>query len=129
MNLRQQILRPHAQFRVGNGLRSRFAKLKEVSMSLYKTHLHVGVAAIAMIVLHVPFMGLSDLNPFLWWVLALIFWQGLFGFLTPGVVLQENLEESPTGCMPNFLLGLWSGYSPFFFGHLLADDGTTPYLK
>ena len=88
---------------------------------LNKTHLHVGVCAIALIVLHALFMGISDQNAFLYLVLALIAWQGLFGFFLAWRYSPRDLKKVSYLVHAQFLTGIMIGLFSFF-GHLLVGN-------
>ncbi len=94
---------------------------KKVLNLLNKTHLHVGVAAIAVIALHALFMGLADQNLFLYLVLILIAWQGLFGFFLSWRYSPRTLRKVSYFVHAQFLTGIMIGIFAFF-GHLLAGD-------
>ncbi len=94
---------------------------KKVLRLLNKTHLHVGVAAIAVIVLHALFMGLGDQNLFLYLVLTLIAWQGLFGFFLSWQYSPKGLRKVSYFVHAQFVTGIMIGIFALF-GHLLAGD-------
>ncbi|VAX33638.1 hypothetical protein MNBD_NITROSPIRAE01-2182 [hydrothermal vent metagenome] len=94
---------------------------KKVLQILNKTHLYVGVAAIATISLHVAFMGLFDQNLLLILVFILVLWQGLFGFFISWRYSPRTLRKAAYLVHAQFLSGIAIGIFSFF-GHLLLKD-------
>ncbi len=95
--------------------------LKNVLNFLNKTHLHVGVVAVALTALHAVFMGMSDQNLLLWMVLLLVAWQGLFGFFLSWRYSPRALKKVSYFVHAQFLTGIAIGIFSLF-GHLLAGD-------
>jgi len=95
--------------------------LKTILSLLNKTHLHVGVTAIALVALHALFVGISDQNLLLYGVLVLMAWQGLFGFFISWRYSPKQLRKLSYLVHAQFLTGIMIGIFSFF-GHLLARD-------
>jgi len=69
---------------------------------LNSTHVYVGIAAIAVILLHIAMVGLHPEILFFPAVLALVLWQGLFGFFLTWRFSPQDLKKVSILCMPNF---------------------------
>jgi len=95
--------------------------LKDLLNLLNKTHLHVGIVAVALTALHAVFMGLSGRNLLLWMVLALLAWQTLFGFFLSWRYSPKSLRKVSYFVHAQFLTGITIGIFSLF-GHLLAGD-------
>jgi len=95
--------------------------LKKMLRLLNKTHLYVGIIAVAAICLHVSFMGLMDQNLLLLFVFLLVFWQALFGFFLSWRYSSKELRKVSYLVHAQFISGIMIGIFTFF-GHLLAED-------
>jgi len=95
--------------------------LKKLLQFLNKTHLYVGVTAVAAISLHGAFMGLQDQNLLLLLVLVLVIWQALFGFFLSWRYSPRELRKMSYLVHAQFLSGIMIGIFAFF-GHILAGD-------
>ena len=95
--------------------------LKKLLQFLNKTHIYVGITAVAAIVLHAGFMGLTDQNLLLILVFALVLWQAVFGFFLFWRYSPRELRKVSYLVHAQFLSGIMIGIFAFF-GHLLAGD-------
>ena len=88
---------------------------------LNRTHVYVGVAAIAVILLHIAMVGLHAEILFFPAVLALVLWQGVFGFFLTWRFSPEELKKASYVVHAQFFTGIMIGIFSVF-GHLLLDD-------
>ena len=88
---------------------------------LNSTHVFVGVAAIAVILLHIAMVGLHADILFFPAVLALVLWQGLFGFFLSWRYSPQDLKKAAYVVHAQFFTGIMIGIFSLF-GHLLLDD-------
>ena len=88
---------------------------------LNSTHVFVGVAAIAAILLHIAMVGLYAEILFFPAVLALVLWQGMFGFFLTWRFSPQDLKKASYVVHAQFLTGIMIGIFSVF-GHLLIDD-------
>ncbi len=88
---------------------------------LNTTHVYVGIAAIAVIVLHIAMVGLHAEILFFPVVLALVLWQGVFGFFLTWRFSPQDLKKASYVVHAQFLTGIMIGIFSVF-GHLLIDD-------
>jgi len=95
--------------------------LKRMLRFLNKTHLYVGIMAVATICLHVSLMGLMDQNLLLLLVLLLVIWQALFGFFLSWRYSPKELRKVSYLVHAQFISGIMIGIFAVF-GHLLAGD-------
>jgi len=95
-----------------------FSKLLSL---LNRTHNYVGIAAVAVIGLHIAMMGLP-LN--IWFfpaVLALVIWQALFGLFLSWRYSPAELKKFSYLVHAQFATGILIGVFALF-GHLLVDN-------
>lgn len=88
---------------------------------LNTTHVYVGIAAIAVIVLHIAMVGLHVDILFFPAILALVLWQGMFGFFLTWRFSPQDLKKASYFVHAQFLTGIMIGIFSVF-GHLLLDD-------
>jgi hypothetical protein len=88
---------------------------------LNRTHIFVGIAAIAVILLHIVMVGLHPEILFFPAVLGLVVWQGVFGFFLTWRYSPEELKKVSYFVHAQFLTGIMIGIFSLF-GHLLVDD-------
>ena len=88
---------------------------------LNRTHVYVGVAAIAVILLHIAMVGLHPEILFFPAVLALVLWQGVFGFFLTWRYSPQDMKKVAYVVHAQFLSGIMIGIFSVF-GHLLLDD-------
>ncbi len=85
------------------------------------THVFVGIVAIAIILLHIAMVGLHVDILFFPAILALILWQGMFGFFLTWRFSPKELKKASYVVHAQFLTGIMIGIFSVF-GHLLLDD-------
>lgn len=88
---------------------------------LNRTHVYVGIAAIAVILLHIAMVGLHAEILFFPAVLALVLWQGMFGFFLTWRYSPQDLKKASYVVHAQFFTGIMIGIFSLF-GHLLLDD-------
>ena len=88
---------------------------------LNSTHVYVGMAAIAVILLHIAMVGLHAEILFFPAVLALVLWQGVFGFFLTWRYSPQDLKKAAYVVHAQLLSGIMIGIFSLF-GHLLLDD-------
>ena len=88
---------------------------------LNRTHVYVGIAAIAVILLHIAMLGLHADILFFPAVLALVLWQGMFGFFLTWRYSPQDLKRFSYFVHAQFVTGIMIGIFSVF-GHLLLDD-------
>ena len=88
---------------------------------LNRTHVYVGIATIAIILVHIALVGMSMKILFFPAVLALVVWQGLFGMFLTWKYSPEELKKFSYLVHAQFLTGIMIGIFAYF-GHLLIDD-------
>jgi hypothetical protein len=87
---------------------------------LNKTHIHLGIATIAVILLHIILTGGLTNNLFFIAILILIIWQGLFGLFISWKFSPKELKKFAYMVHAQFLTGIIIGIFTLF-GHLLID--------
>jgi len=88
---------------------------------LNKTHNHVGVATIAVILLHIALVGGLMSNLFFISVLILVVWQGVFGLFLTWKYSSNELKKFSYLVHAQFFTGIMIGIFSVF-GHLLIDS-------
>ena len=88
---------------------------------LNRTHVYVGIATVAVILLHITLMGVPLENLFFQAVLVLVVWQGLFGMFLTWRYSPKELKKFSHLVHAQFLTGIMIGIFSYF-GHLLIDD-------
>ena len=88
---------------------------------LNRTHVYVGIAAVAIILLHIALMGVPMKILFFPAVLVLVVWQGLFGMVLTWRYSPKELKKLSYLVHAQFLTGIMIGIFSYF-GHLLIDD-------
>jgi hypothetical protein len=88
---------------------------------LDRTHIYVGIAAVAVILLHIGLMGIPMQILFFPAVLALVVWQGLFGLFLTWRYSPKELKKLSYLVHAQFLTGIMIGIFALF-GHLLIDS-------
>jgi len=94
--------------------------LQQLLGILNKTHVHIGVATVAVIVLHITMMGVPMDILFFPAVLALVIWQGLFGLFITWRYTPKQLKKFSYLVHAQFLTGIMIGLFSYL-GHLLID--------
>jgi hypothetical protein len=88
---------------------------------LNRTHVYVGIATVAIILLHIALMGVPMKILFFPAVLALVVWQGLFGMFLTWRYSPKELRKFSYLVHAQFFTGIMIGIFSYF-GHLLIDD-------
>lgn len=90
---------------------------------LNRTHVFVGIAAIAIILLHIALMGFSRYAHIIFFpvVLILVVWQGLFGLFLTWRYSPVELKQFSYLVHAQFFTGIAIGIFALF-GHILIDD-------
>ena len=88
---------------------------------LNRTHVYVGIATVAIILLHIVMMGVPLDNLFFQAVLALVVWQGLFGLFLTWRYSPKELKKFSYLVHAQFVTGISLGLFSWF-GHLLIDS-------
>ena len=88
---------------------------------LDRTHVYAGIAAVAVILLHIALMGLPMEILFFPAVLALVVWQGLFGMFLSWRYPPRELKKFAYLVHAQLFTGIMIGIFAWF-GHLLIDD-------
>lgn len=94
--------------------------LQQLLCFLNRTHIYVGIATIAIILLHILMMGIPLQNLFFQAVLALVIWQGLFGMFLSWRYSPKELKKFAYLVHAQFVTGISLGLFAYF-GHLLID--------
>ena len=93
---------------------------KKLVQFLNRTHYHLGIAAIAILILHAVLEGVSRFNPFLVMVLILLAWQGIFGMLILAKFLPPSIKRPSYPAHAQLFSGIMILIFAAF-GHLLVD--------
>ncbi len=93
---------------------------KHLLAFLNKTHIYVGIAAIALVVLHVALLGLPLDILFFPIVLVLVVWQGIFGWFLSSRYSPSQLRRASYMVHAQLVTGVMIGVFAYF-GHLLVD--------
>lgn len=88
-----------------------------------RTHIYFGIAAIAVILLHISLMGFSRYSHILFFpaLLALVIWQGLFGLFLTWRYTPDEMKKFSHLVHAQFVTGIAIGVFAIF-GHTLIDD-------
>lgn len=97
--------------------------LNQLVIYLNRTHVYVGIAAVAIILLHIAMMGLTQHIHILFFpaVLALVIWQALFGLFLTWRYSSAELKQFSYLVHAQFVTGIAMGIFAFF-GHILIDS-------
>ncbi|TCK17448.1 hypothetical protein DFR30_0678 [Thiogranum longum] len=89
---------------------------------LDRTHVYVGIATVAIILLHIALMGTAPMRVlFFPAVLALVIWQGLFGMFLTWRYSPIELKKLSYLVHAQLFTGVMIGIFAYF-GHLLIDS-------
>ena len=88
---------------------------------LNRTHVYVGIASVAIILLHIALMGVPMEILFFQAVMVLVVWQGLFGLFLTWRYSPEELKKFSYLVHAQFVTGIALGIFSYF-GHLLIDS-------
>ena len=94
--------------------------LERLLCFLNRTHVHVAIAAVAVILLHILLMGVPLEILFFQAVLALVIWQALFGLFLTWRYTPAELKKFSYLVHAQFVTGIALGVFAYF-GHLLID--------
>lgn len=90
---------------------------------LNRTHIYFGIAAVAVILLHISMMGFSRYSHILFFpvLLGLVVWQGIFGLFLTLRFSPTELKKFSHLVHAQFITGIAIGVFALF-GHWLIDD-------
>lgn len=88
---------------------------------LDRTHVYVGIASVAVILIHIALMGIPMQILFFPAVLGLVVWQGLFGLFLSWRYSPKELKKFAYLVHAQFFTGIMIGIFAYL-GHLLIDD-------
>ena len=94
--------------------------LQRLLCFLNRTHVYVGIATVAIILIHIALMGVPMEILFFPAVLVLVVWQGLFGMFLTWRYSPKELKKFSHLVHAQFLTGIMIGLFAYF-GHLLID--------
>jgi len=95
--------------------------LQRLLCFLNRTHVYVGIATVAIILLHIGLMGVPMEILFFQAVLVLVIWQGLFGLFLTWRYTPKELKKLSYLVHAQFVTGIMLGLFSYF-GHLLIDS-------
>ena len=97
--------------------------LNRLLVWMNRTHVYFGIAAVAVILLHISLMGFSRYSHILFFpaLLTLVIWQGLFGLFLTWRYSPAELKKFSHVVHAQFVTGIAIGVFAFF-GHILIDD-------
>jgi hypothetical protein len=95
--------------------------LQRVVVYLDRSHIYFGMAAVALALVHIAFMGLHAEILFFPAVLALVLWQGLFGMFLSWRSAPRDLRKWSYYVHAQLFTGVAIGVFAYF-GHLLIDS-------
>ncbi len=87
---------------------------------LDKTHVHVGIASVAIILLHTVLMGMPMSNLFFPAVIALVIWQMVFGMIIRWRTGPRDIKKFSYSVHAQLITGVMMGVFAYF-GHMLVD--------
>jgi hypothetical protein len=88
---------------------------------LNRTHVYVGIATVAVILLHIALMGVPMEILFFPAVLVLVIWQALFGLFLTWRYSPKELKKFSYLVHAQLFTGIMIGVFSYF-GHLLIDN-------
>ena len=97
------------------------ATLSRLIMYLDRSHVYVGIAAVAMALIHIALMGLHKEILFFPIVLALVVWQAVFGMFLSWRGAPRDLKKLSYAVHAQLMTGVAIGVFAYF-GHMLIDD-------
>ncbi len=97
-------------------------RMRQLLEWMNKTHIYVGILAIAIILLHISMMGFTRYSNILFFpaLLFLVIWQGAFGLFLTWRYSPTELRKVSYFVHAQFFTGIAIGIFAFF-GHLLID--------
>lgn len=98
------------------------SSLNHLLVWMNRTHVYFGIAAVAVILLHIAMMGFSRYSHILFFpaLLALVIWQGIFGLFLTLHYTPTELKKFSYLVHAQFITGIAIGIFAFF-GHILID--------
>jgi len=96
------------------------SSFKKLLSYLNKTHIYFGIAAVAIILLHIVLVGMRWEILFFPAVLALVVWQGLFGSFLSWKYSPKELKKFSYLVHAQFFTGITIGIFAYL-GHILID--------
>ncbi|HEX19827.1 MAG TPA: hypothetical protein ENG78_03285 [Acidiferrobacteraceae bacterium] len=102
-------------------LAAEFSLVRRLLGFLNRTHIYVGIATVAVILLHIFLMGMSMKILFFPAVLVLVVWQGVFGLFLRWRYTPKELKKLSYLVHAQFFTGIMIGIFAYF-GHMLIDD-------
>jgi len=99
------------------------SQLNRLLTWMNRSHIYFGIAAIAVILLHISLMGFSRYSHILFFpaLLVLIIWQGLFGLFLTWRYTPGEMKKFSHLVHAQFVTGIAIGVFAIF-GHILIDD-------
>jgi len=95
--------------------------IQRILSFLDRSHVFLGIAAVALVLLHIALMGLHAEIRFFPVILALVLWQAGFGFFLSWRQVPKNLKRWSYFVHAQLITGVAIGIFAYF-GHLLLDD-------
>ncbi len=96
------------------------SSLQRLVSFLDRTHFYIGIATVAVILIHIALMGIPMNILFFPAVLALVVWQGLFGIFLSWRYSPKELRKFAYLVHAQLVTGIMIGIFAYF-GHLLVD--------
>lgn len=94
--------------------------VQRIVVYLDRSHVYFGIAAVALVLIHIALMGLRVDIWFFPVVLALVLWQGLFGMFLSWRGAPRDLKKWSYSVHAQLITGMAIGIFAYF-GHLLVD--------
>lgn len=97
--------------------------LNQLLVFLNRTHVYVGLATVAILLLHIGMMDITRYSHILFFpaLLILVIWQGLFGLFLTLRYTPDELKKFSHLVHAQFVTGIAIGIFALF-GHMLIDD-------
>lgn len=95
--------------------------VQKIVVSLDRSHVYFGIAALALALIHIALMGLHVEIIFFPLVLALVMWQGLFGMFISWRGAPRDIKKWSYAVHAQLFTGVAIGVFAFF-GHTLIDN-------
>lgn len=93
---------------------------KKLLPFLNRTHIYVGIATVALVLLHIALVGLPLNILFFPLVLVLVIWQGMFGWFLTSRYSPKQLKKVSYMVHAQLITGVMIGVFAYF-GHILID--------
>lgn len=98
-----------------------FSQLQKLVVYLDRSHIYVGMGALALALVHIGLMGLRPEILFFPLVLGLIVWQGLFGLALSWRRATRDVKRWSYSVHAQLVTGVMIGVFAYL-GHLLIED-------